>query len=388
MTKIYLPEFATSATNEEEPSAAKKAAGWTDGEEPAAEYLNWIHRRTYESAKATLALGQANVAGYHTALGLAHGAGSPGSTYTVEVALVDNDIIILGCDHDGTDYQITTSEDGGISFTDRAGPTTGAAPVLGALSTGHYAVIVISPSLWLHSAYPYTSWSTVSTSTFTSTTLRRMGYLPIDGVPSMVVTGDGTATNCYVEYTPLSTRPTAAGDWTTLNLTGTSTFDLYGMDYNDEHLAIAGSNAGTARVRWADTGTGGLAGDWTTQSTGGGSTLYDVVWTGVRWVGLGATGTITLSDGSDITSWTTISSTVDTLARHLVCDKETGVVYAHGSSSAGIWVSRDHGISWYEAITAASNTMSCNAGKLGYDPQRRYIFGGDGAAIESFMRSL
>jgi hypothetical protein len=383
--EVTFPEFATSGDNEEEPSAAKKASGWTDGEEPAAEYLNWIQRRAYESAKSSIALAQANVAGYHTALALAHGATAPGSTYTVEVALWDDDVIVLGCDHDGTDYQIVSSEDGGLSFTDRSGPTAGTAPVLGAISPQRYAVIVISASLWLHAPYPYTSWSTVSASTFTSTTLRRMGLLPIDGEMSVVLTGDGTATNCYIEYTPADTEPTAAGSWTTLNITGSSTFDFYGMDYNDDYIAIAAAGSSAARVYYAATGTGGLAGDWSNVATGGGSVLYDIAWTGSRWVGLAASGSIRLSD--DILTWTA-GATIGTSCRHLICDKETGFLYAHGDNTEGIWVSRDEGLTWAEAITGGSNTMSAGGQRMGYDAKRRYLFGGDGSAIEKFMRTL
>ena len=296
--------------------------------------------------------------------------------------------IVMGCDHDTTDIQITTSEDGGLSFTDRYGPSTGSPPELGCISPGRYAVMVVDASNWLHAAYPYTSWTAVTGATFSSTTRRRMGLLPIDGVMSMVLSGDGAATTCYLEYTPADTEPTAVVDWTTITFTASSTFNFFGMDYNDDYMLIATAASTKPHVYRAATGTGSLAGDWTlVQLSIGSGNIYDVAWTGSRWVGLASSGVIYVSDDAD--TWTNIGVQVGPGATHLTCDKETGFVYAYSDSVGNICVSRDHGITWAEAIASGSNEMTAHGQRLGYDAKRRYLFGGDDSlALEKFIRTL
>ncbi len=203
------------------------------------------------------------------------------------------------------------------------------------------------------------------------------------------LTGDGAATACYLEYTPADTEPTAAGDWTTVTFAASSTFDFYGMDYNDDYMAIAAADSSKPTVYYAATGTGGLAGDWSTvQLSLGSATLVDIAWTGSRWVGITAAGNVYLSD--DILTWTSLGNgTAGAGPTHLTCDKDTGFLYAYSDSTGAIFVSRDEGVAWSEAVAAGSSNMTAHGQKLGYDKKRRYLFGGDdSAAIETFLRTL
>jgi hypothetical protein len=308
--------------------------------------------------------------------------GSPPAALDVSAAVYDpvGDIHLLAM-FDGSNYSIRVSTDNMLTTTEVLAPAAGIRIDSLAIVPGGWVFADRNASNWLSSAYPYTSWTTVSVSaTFTSNDAAEGHCVAtLDGVESMLMVGNHLGT-AYLAHTPTATRPTISGDWT--ELTPATMTHAYGIATDGTINVIAGALGGNPTIAYAGIADGGLSGDWTTVTVGTGSYVWDVVHDGEKFVCVDDNGDAHYSfDGA---TWVQTGSAGASGNRYsMATDPSTGFLVAYDGLGAGagrIVVSRD-GVAWYEAAAASGLDVTGTSGRYGFDTRRGRLFAGNAATV-------
>jgi hypothetical protein len=383
VTDLRTGEFATDGVLNEPPSSVLKSLGWQAADIADGRVLNWLHRETHRAQGTAAAMSAAQAMSKTSTAPGALYDGSPPAALSVSAAVWDptDDTYLIATD-DTTNVSVRLSSDGGLTTTEGLASVASSRIDGLALVKGSWVFARVDASNWFSSSSPYTSWTTVSAATFSSGNLGiAWCETVVEGTAALLI-GGFTAGTAYIAYTPAATRPTVAGDWT--ELTPATMSHVFGIATDGKVNVLAGSvGSTTPTIAYAGIADGGLSGDWTTVTIGGGSFMRDVVYDGEKFVAIDDAGSAFFS--YDGVAWTA-SSTAGAASQQyfLATDPSTGFVasYRLTGGSGEIYASRD-GTSFASVNASSGLDVSGDYGRWGFDAKRHRFFAGDGATVAS-----
>lgn len=393
-----LPEFATSGSNELEPSQALKDDGWNAGDAPPAQVFNWLGRNTYEALAALQARAQVQSM---RADGAKLGELAPGvatSSAGRAVGIAADGTILAVCNTGGTnDRTFSKSEDGGQTFTivnNDAGNGTGNATSIHLSKNGWALHLATNGPSWYSSAAPYTSWTKVATALGGFNQPGPVIDTVFGGVDRVVaIANNGAVGNVEIIYTASTSRPTVDGDFSTLDLNSIFGTSLYDIASDGTRVVVIGAHGGSARIAWALVSAGTVVGDWNTVDLPNGGVGRVVAWNGRRFVAVTGTATTlyvyTSDDGVTWVESQQLSAT--SYPRRAVADLETGFIVLDGATLTTISNERfasPDGLGFAKVAEIADLVMF-NGLFTGYlDPGTRGLVGFSSDTFARFMRTF
>lgn len=407
---IELPEFATGAINEVEPTPAEKESGWTLGDAPPSAYFNWLHRLTYQSLKdiiGLLAIQQGNAISHQEVGGQITDNGSP-TAVEGRTSLYDNTngILIVGLVSTigGTNFTaFSRSLDNGTSFEEQYLHGSGSNDLQrGAISPGNYALVSWGgvTGAYAYAPSPYTTWTFVSSGPFPN---NLSGHHPISGYVVSPVAGgsklamvseEDTGADAELLLADAVTPPASGAAFTTVDLS-TKARRLRGIATNGVRNVIAchDDTGSTAGVLHALAGEGGVVGEWTFVGLDSSAeAALDIAWNGQVFVALVDKGaTIDVYTSADAVTWAQGEVWASGLSR-LIADPETSLVIAYRDDAAEMKVARNDCSVFASVINGSDNGMVpgpvANYDRLSYDLIRKRLFGFNPNTINTCRRSL